>query len=88
MPCLPSSLLGDFITRLTPRSLVTLLELLFPIPPYCRRPFVVFFRSLFFLSSQFQPKVWSNFLQVEILLGLQVYTSMTRGNSAPQGAEI
>ena len=45
-PALPSSLLGDFITRLTPRSLVTLLELLFPIPPYCRRPFVVFFSHI------------------------------------------
>eukprot|EP01043_Picozoa_sp_COSAG02_P052793 COSAG02_NODE_5743_length_4073_cov_47.272771_1_plen_66_part_00 len=26
-PCLPSSFLGDFITRLTPRSLVTLPDL-------------------------------------------------------------
>ena len=26
------------ILRWTPRSLVTLLELLFPVPPYCRRP--------------------------------------------------
>ena len=41
-PCLPPSLLGDFITRWTPKSLVTLLDLLFPVPPYCRRPICFF----------------------------------------------
>ena len=47
-PCLPPSLLGIFITR-TPRSLVTLHDLLFPVPPYCRRD-VVLFVLLFFFS--------------------------------------
>ena len=56
-PALPSSLLGDFITRLTPRSLVTFLELLFPIPPYCRRPFCF---SLIIGQSLFsRPTIWT-----------------------------
>ena len=56
-PCLPPSLLGIFITR-TPRSLVTLHELLFPVPPYCRRPICLFLSLSAWCPCQRSVSLW------------------------------